>query len=243
MARSRQTTGMRSGYNGCWTGNKMQSRMLTAAAALFGAIIFLGIGILAYGSFTAYMSDPARAALTIVYLLFTVASLFTNSSGIGSGVREDRSGRWILIPVISISLIMMFVSPFLDRHNILTWGGEPMRWAGVIVTAVGGVLRLGPVFELGKRFSGLVAIQEGHTLETHGFYRFIRHPSYLGLLMGALGWPLAFREPLIGVVGTAVIAAAMIVRMNSEERLLLDEFKDQYAAYRSHTWRLIPWVY
>ena len=46
------------------------------------------------------------------------------------------------------------------------------------------------MFVLGNRFSGLVAIQPGHTLETHGVYRYIRNPSYLALLMMMLGWGL-----------------------------------------------------
>ena len=84
-------------------------------------------------------------------------------------------------------------------YLILYWGttltldGEPMRWLGIVLFAAGGILRLWPVFVLGPRFSGLVAIQPGHTLVTSGVYGVIRHPSYLGLLVNALGWGLAFR--------------------------------------------------
>ena len=41
---------------------------------------------------------------------------------------------------------------------------SPIRWLGVVLFTVGGALRLWPVFVLGRRFSGLVAIQPGHTL-------------------------------------------------------------------------------
>jgi len=61
------------------------------------------------------------------------------------------------------------------------------------------VLRIWPVFVLGRRFSGLVAIQPGHTLGDKRIYGIIRHPSYLGLLVGALGWSLAFRS-VVGVL-------------------------------------------
>ena len=33
-----------------------------------------------------------------------------------------------------------------------------------------------------------MAIQPGHTLVTTGVYGIIRHPSYLGLFVNALGW-------------------------------------------------------
>ena len=55
-------------------------------------------------------------------------------------------------------------------------------------------MRIWPVFVLGHRFSGLVAIQPGHKLVTSGVYGVIRHPSYLGLLVNSLGWALAFRS-------------------------------------------------
>ena len=54
--------------------------------------------------------------------------------------------------------------------------GDAIRWLGVALFAAGGMLRLWPVFVLGYRFSGLVAIQAGHRLVTTGI---IRHPSYL----------------------------------------------------------------
>ena len=81
-----------------------------------------------------------------------------------------------------------------DRLDFWTFGGDGVRWLGVVLFAAGGAVRLWPVFVLGRRFSGLVAIQPGHTLVTTGIYSIIRHPSYLGLLVSSLGWGLAFRS-------------------------------------------------
>jgi protein-S-isoprenylcysteine O-methyltransferase Ste14 len=121
----------------------------------------------------------------------------------------------------------------------LTLDGNWLRWLGVVLFAIGGVLRIVPVFVLGRRFSGLVAIQPGHTLVTTGIYATIRHPSYLGLLVMMLGWVLAFRS-LVGVVLTALMILPLIARMNSEEALLASQLQTEYAAYRERTWRLIP---
>ena len=120
--------------------------------------------------------------------------------------------------------------------------GEAMRWLGVILYAAGGVLRLWPVFVLGRRFSGLVAIQPGHTLMTSGLYSTIRNPSYLGLLVLSLGWALAFRS-LVGVLLVALMLLPLVARIRSEEALLRSEFGADYDAYCSRTWRLIPGVY
>jgi protein-S-isoprenylcysteine O-methyltransferase Ste14 len=98
------------------------------------------------------------------------------------------------------------------------------------------------VFVLGNRFSGLVAIQPGHTLVTNGIYGVIRHPSYLGLLINSLGWSLAFRSG-VGVLLTVLLIPPLLARINAEEKLLRSEFGDDYNAYRSRTWRLIPRIY
>src|SRR5260221_5426582 len=98
-----------------------------------------------------------------------------------------------------------------------TLDGHTIRWLGIGLFAAGGLVRLWPVFVLGDRFSGLVAIQPGHTLVNSGIYGVIRHPSYLGLLVSSLGWGLAFHSGL-GVLLTALTVPPLLVRISAEER-------------------------
>jgi protein-S-isoprenylcysteine O-methyltransferase Ste14 len=112
----------------------------------------------------------------------------------------------------------------------------------VALFAAGGALRLWPVFVLGNRFSGLVAIQPGHRLVTSGVYGVIRHPSYLGLLISSLGWGLAFRSG-IGVLLAAMLVPPLLARIGAEERLLRSQFGAEYDAYRARTSRLMPGLY
>jgi protein-S-isoprenylcysteine O-methyltransferase Ste14 len=93
-----------------------------------------------------------------------------------------------------------------------------------------------PVFVLGHRFSGLVAIQPGHTLVTNGIYSVIRHPSYLGLLVNSLGWGLAFRSGA-GVLLAAITIVPILARIRAEEALLRSQFGAEYDAYRGRTSR------
>ena len=135
-----------------------------------------------------------------------------------------------------------YLPAFTDRINFLTFGGDGVRWLGVALYSAGGALRLAPVFVLGRRFSGLVAIQPDHRLVTDGLYSVIRHPSYVGLLMSALGWGLAFRAG-VGVVIALFMFVVVVARINAEERLLSETFGAEYAAYRARTWRLVPLLY
>ena len=92
---------------------------------------------------------------------------------------------------------------------------------------------------LGRRFSGLVAIQPGQSLVTTGIYGVIRHPSYLGLLVNSLGWALAFRSG-VGVLLTALTIPPLLARMRAQEALLRTHFGGEYDAYCTRTSRLIP---
>jgi protein-S-isoprenylcysteine O-methyltransferase Ste14 len=118
------------------------------------------------------------------------------------------------------------------------------RWSAGSASpcSAGGALRIWPVFVLGRRFSGLVAIQPGHTLVTDGIYGVIRHPSYLGLLVSSLGWALAFRS-VVGALLTALLLPPLIARIRAEERLLRSQFGAEYDAYCRRTSRLIPGLY
>ncbi len=110
-----------------------------------------------------------------------------------------------------IGLLDAFLPASSDRREVWTFGGATVRWSGVVLFAVGGALRLWPVFVLGDRFSGLVAIQPEHRLVTGGVYCLIRHPSYLGLLLNSFGWGLAFRSG-VGVVLAALLVPPLLAR-------------------------------
>ena len=69
-----------------------------------------------------------------------------------------------------------------------------MRWAVIAVYVIGDAVRLWLVYMLNDRFCGLVAIHPECTLETRGNYRVIWNPSYLGMLINAIGWAFVFRS-------------------------------------------------
>lgn len=218
------------------------SRMaaMKVISSLF-VLLYLGLAVLGWGGFAAFFAHPARFALVIATLLLTAASFFS-AGNISSGEREDRGNRWVIYALAVIGLLAGWLPAYSDRMEIWTWDGDAMRWTGVVLYSIGGVLRLWPVFVLGRRFSGLVAIQTDHQLVTDGIYGIIRHPSYLGLLVNMLGWALTFRSGL-GVILTALALIPIIGRISAEERLLSQQFGAPYEDFRRRTARLIPGIY
>ena len=219
----------------------VMSKPMLALASAGGVLVYLGLAIVGWGGFDAFFSNPARTALVIATAAMVIAASFS-SGNLSAGEREDRTNRWVIGALGLIGLLSAWLPAYTDRKEFWTLDGDAVRWIGVVLYAGGGALRLWPVFVLGRRFSGLVAIQPGHTLVTSGIFSIIRNPSYLGLLVLSLGWALAFRSG-VGVLLAALNIPPLIARIRSEEALLRAQFGKEYEAYCGRTWRLIPGLY
>jgi protein-S-isoprenylcysteine O-methyltransferase Ste14 len=206
-----------------------------------GTVAYLGLAVAGLGGFGAFFAHPALISLSVVLFVVSGVSLCAGGN-LSPGEREDRSNRWVIAVFTVVGLLDGYLPAYTDRKDFWTLDGETIRWVGVVLFAASTALRIWPVFVLGKRFSGLVAIQPGHQLVTTGVYSVIRNPSYLGALVMTLGWALAFRS-IVGIVLTAMLIPPLVARMRAEEGLLHSHFGGEYDAYRARTWRLIPWLY
>lgn len=209
--------------------------------AIAATLAYLALAILGSGGFAAFFSRPALIALTAVTLVLAGAAAFS-AGNLSPGEREDRGNRWVLAVFGVIGVLGAYLPAYTDRIGFWIIDGDVIRWVGVVLFAAGGALRIWPVFVLGRRFSGFVAIQPGHALVTSGVYSVIRHPSYLGLLINSMGWALAFRS-WVGVLLTGLTIPPLLARIRAEERLLRAQFGGEYDAYCSRTSRLIPGLY
>ncbi|HUB11504.1 MAG TPA: isoprenylcysteine carboxylmethyltransferase family protein [Acetobacteraceae bacterium] len=218
----------------------MGKPLLTLMIIVSG-VAYWGLAVLGWGGFAAFFAHPPLIALTAVGVVLSGAALFTEGN-VSAGERVARDHRWVVATFMVVAPLTGWLPAFTDRIGFWTLDGDAVRWLGVVLWAVGGALRIWPVFALGRRFSGQVAIQPGHTLLTTGIYGAVRNPSYLGLLVQVLGWVLAFRS-LAGVVLTALLIPPLIARIRLEEQMLRSQFGAQYDAYCARTARLIPGVY
>jgi protein-S-isoprenylcysteine O-methyltransferase Ste14 len=220
--------------------------LLWVMVSVLSVFVFFGLSFAAFafgrGDWGAFFQSPARVGALVVSLALSALVVFSGFGGMNPGKKEDRGNRWIFGPFLVLSLGMAVLPAYLDGRNL--WAADEVvtPYVGLALLTLGGTLRLAAVFALGRRFTGLVAIQEEHRLQTGGLYRRIRHPSYAGMLLYMAGYVLVFRCWL-GLLLVAGTLAVLLARMNAEEALLESEFGEEYASYRRRTWRLVPWVF
>jgi protein-S-isoprenylcysteine O-methyltransferase Ste14 len=92
-----------------------------------------------------------------------------------------------------------------------------------------------------RAFTAVPRPKDDAAFADRGAYRFVRHPIYGGLILAALG--LAVITPWAGTfIATGLLALVLDLKRRREEAWLLDRYP-RYAAYRTHTKALIPFVY
>jgi protein-S-isoprenylcysteine O-methyltransferase Ste14 len=221
-------------------------RLLWVTISVLSTSALFAISLTAFalgrGDWVVFFQSPARVGALAVSLGLSALVVFSNFGGMNPGKKEDRGNRWIFGPMMVLALGLAVLPPYLDGRDLWTTDEAVTPYVGLALLTLGGALRLAAVFALGRRFTGLVAIQEGHCLLTGGLYRHIRHPSYAGMLLYMAGFVLVFRCWL-GLLLVAGTLAILLARMDAEEALLQSEFPEEYASYRRRTWRLVPWVY
>jgi protein-S-isoprenylcysteine O-methyltransferase Ste14 len=112
---------------------------------------------------------------------------------------------------------------------------------GVLIFAL--ALRWAAVLTLGKSFSSNVAIRESQTVYKQGLYRWMRHPSYTGLLLCFVAVGLHSRNWVSMLIVMVPTTAVLLRRIRVEEATLRRHFGEEYVEYSRHTSRLIPGVY
>lgn len=152
----------------------------------------------------------------------------------GKGGRAHDRGTRVLV---ALSLAAAIGVAFATRSE-RTWG----TW-GAVVMWLGLALRVWAIAALGVRFRTTVEVDADQTVITTGPYRWIRHPSYAGLLLIVAGLGLALGTWLSFVACLVVPLPAIVWRIRVEEAELNRVLGDAYATYQAGTKRLIPRVW
>ena len=118
---------------------------------------------------------------------------------------------------------------------------EALAWTGIVLCIAGLALCIWARFTLGRNWSGLVTLKAGHELIVRGPYSLVRHPIYTGLLAMFVATVIVLGH-VAGIIATPFVFVSLWIKLRYEEKLMLDKFPNEYAAYQQRVKRLIPFV-
>jgi len=152
---------------------------------------------------------------------------------------EDRgSQRLIWIAVVFAVTLAIICSSY--ELTPIAESSSPLRIIALVFLGGGLSLRWVAILSLGSLFTVNVAIASDHKVFDSGPYRYVRHPSYTGLLLAFLGLGV-FLNSWLGIASLMIpISIAVAYRIRVEESALHNALGSSYSDYCAHRKRLIP---
>ena len=178
------------------------------------------------------------AVLTFVAFLIAEVSIRIRGGAVRTGSSEDRGSIVAVVAGIAAGgaaagwLAARVPAWEIPGKWVLFLCGLGLMWAGVL-------LRQWAVWALGRFFTVTVRVDEDHRVIDRGPFRWVRHPSYTGLLLTLAGVGLVMGNWLSLAALVALPATGLLIRIRVEERALMSSVPGypEYARGRS---RLIP---
>jgi len=149
----------------------------------------------------------------------------------------------ILISAAGVGLaapLLYLFSPWLDfaDYDLPGWLG----CVGTVVFAMALFLLWRSHADLGRNWSAILQIRQEHSLITDGIYRHIRHPMYAAHLLWAIAQGLLLENWLAGWAFLVIFVPFYLLRVPKEEKMMLEQFGQEYRQYISRIGRMIPYL-
>jgi len=168
--------------------------------------------------------------------------------------RESRRVKVIKshkTPLESVILILAWTGFFIPLIWIsspaFSFAEYPLRIgpliSGIVCFVIGLWLFYRSHADLGANWSVTLEVRDRHRLITQGIYRRVRHPMYTALLLYGIAHALVIPNWVAGPSNLVAFAVLFALRVRAEERMMREQFGDEYTAYMARTKRLVPGVW
>ncbi|MCL2833079.1 MAG: isoprenylcysteine carboxylmethyltransferase family protein [Treponema sp.] len=152
----------------------------------------------------------------------------------------DRGSTVFISIVMGIAFILVPLSPLFNYFNIGMCFNLWVSICGNLLGIAGLFIRYFAFSALGRFFTRTLRKAEEHTLVMTGIYRYIRHPGYLSDLLIFIGVSFGMGNLLAMIAIPVMFIPAYIYRIQTEEKMLVGIFGDEYISYRKKTGMLLP---
>ena len=162
--------------------------------------------------------------------------LKTDRGIVPGSIRETVTLRLFMLA----GTVMLFgsVLEYYLRGSGLRWWTFGTGWACALASIA---IRKRAITALGRFWSLHVEIRDHHEFVRSGPFRFVRHPTYLSMVLELCGLGLILNAIVTPVVVAMIFVPTLVVRVRIEEQALLRKFGETYRDYQRSTPALIPY--
>jgi len=191
----------------------------------------------------AYAYWSGLGVIRVCWIIFVVVWLLGAISTKRTIYRENTAerARYWLVLVIGYFLVIKSSSLPPPFDCLVVPHTTSSAWIGAFLCVSGLVFAIWARVILGRNWSGVITLKEGHELIERGPYRIVRHPIYTGILAMFAGTAIAIGY-FGGFLGLLLVFVSFWLKLKREEDLMLKHFPDKYAAYQRRVKRIIPFL-
>ena len=179
-----------------------------------------------------YTVPDCRIAFAIAIAIWAlperIGSFWLRSSRDPSARGQDRGSLLVVVGAIIVGLLLGFALGIDWTSTAIPWFRPQLRIAGIVLMLLGVALRWWSITTLGRYFTLDVAVRATQAVVQSGPYRFVRHPSYTGMLLTLLGIGLALANWASMVALLAGGLIGLLYRVQVEERALAEALGQPY---------------
>ena len=170
--------------------------------------------------------------------------LVARESGTLKNDSEDRGSRNTIILWWSIGIVLgIFAIPNLLPTLIIPGNSNILFVTGILFISAGILLRFWSVRKLGKLFRSKIVIQENPPLITTGPYKYLRNPSYTGVVLTLIGFGIGIGNWLSLIFLFIISLISFVRRISFENQALSKKFGNEYEEYQKKTWSIVPFIW
>jgi protein-S-isoprenylcysteine O-methyltransferase Ste14 len=185
----------------------------------------------------------AKAVILAASIVMVVIRAPHGQRSRGVKILKNRKGTLEVI-LLTLAWLGFFVPLVWVVSSVFAFAEYPLRVvplaSGIVCFVAGLWLFYRSHADLGTNWSVTLHVREQHRLITQGVYRRIRHPMYTSLLLYSVGQVLVLPNWVAGPSYLITFGVLFVFRVIPEERMMLEQFGSDYAAYMRKTKRLVP---
>ncbi len=157
---------------------------------------------------------------------------------------EGKIPRIIYLFLVFSSLEIVynpFFAPGFFSYQVIQVGNFS-GIAGALVSISGVSFAIWARKTLGENWSATITLKKEHELIQSGPYKIVRHPIYTGFELMILG-PAIISGELKGFIALGIVFVSHVFKIMKEEKLMRQQFPNQYVEYSKRVKRLVPFIF